>query len=432
MVQHSSQRTVRPVHLWVFAVLLTLCMSVAFPVHGASTPQTYSLDIHGAPTAVALQALMRGGGKNYSLEPIKGMVTVQITHASFDQCLKALMNAATPPLAATITSGPMPGGVYNIQYADPHEANPGNALMTADTTLQSGDITASPIHRGASVTATVAKQLAERFCQRIGQPVSGPSKTTSAGASPENGFTYWQPCWKVNFPGQATLAVSTITGVIVSYNDDTQHWQPDTASSLSDITMTMPATAAIRLAKAALAATGQPEAANFNFATMSNLASWDISWERACQGISYQDASASWFENMGVTVNTRTGKIVSLGFNYQQAPVDPFKATVSPQQAITSAQAIVQGLKTANQEPPKLISANLRIARSADMAQFTQMIGIAKSTWQAQAVWIVRYLLTTVNGPQEQDIWIDAQTDHEILSRSFHAAGHFASGKSSS
>ena len=163
-------------------------------------------------------------------------------------------------------------------------------------------VAAEPMSRERAV------EVARRFCERIGVPVTGHGTLTGPSIPGLAGIPdYWEPCWTVVFKGQATLQISVTAGVAERYDND----------ALSFRLLSMPAGAgvseqqAVETASAALHATAQGEQLSSPSAEWYNIGGnggagshwWNVTWNRLYQSVPYLDQVA------GVCVQPETGLV---------------------------------------------------------------------------------------------------------------------------
>ena len=186
------------------------------------------------------------------------------------------------------------------------------------------------------LTQRQAVEVAHRFCERVGAPVTG--RAVLAGpAIPGIGMAlYWAPCWRVTFPGQATLQICVVTGVVQDYNNDALYTTLQRVPAATDIS----AQQAINIASAALRATRQREALSLPSAEIdsgggndaASGSTWFVGWERMWQSVPYLEGG------VGVSVLAATGQITGLTLTMPSPPL-----TASMAVNVTAAQAASAG-----------------------------------------------------------------------------------------
>jgi hypothetical protein len=110
-------RRVAVTALAVGACLGTLTACAPHPVQaqdpngtGSAVTKKVSLNLVGQPVQQALRLLFTSVGLNNSIDQdVQGVVTINLTEVSFDTALRALLNAASPPLTYEKVDG-----VYHI------------------------------------------------------------------------------------------------------------------------------------------------------------------------------------------------------------------------------------------------------------------------------------------------------------------------------
>ena len=202
-----------------------------------------------------------------------------------------------------------------------------------------------------SLTAAQVVQIAQTFCQAIGQPVTAPGAATYRGTTPSSSAPpFWQPRWSVTFPDQADLDVVDATGVVCEYFnyalvDQESRSQVPAGSAISQAS-------AIQIATSVLQASGQSaeiafaEADELNLTGKASDHEWDVYWQRVALGYPYQS------QLVNVTLLAETGQIQGFGIGFITPPLAGAVVDVTQAQAQATAEAVLNsaGLTYAMEE----------------------------------------------------------------------------------
>ena len=256
---------------------------------------------------------MRGEGQPWAIEPhvVSGRITLHLHRVTYDAAMKAVLAAARPQLVVRQdSSGFRAMTVVSLL----HPLGPSRGPGPMDPTHSVGSDTPSTAKDGGVhpvTTPTQAIAAAKAFLSKIKQPVNVPGVAVFPAPDkpgvPSPSF-YWQPCWLVTFPGQATLEIARATSVIVYYSDDT-NYRFNGERTLPDgeviLNMTMTAGEAMPLARAVFSATGQQEQAE-NGGGSADLNLFSCGWQRTYHGIPYENPDEAVREVVNVDIDAHT------------------------------------------------------------------------------------------------------------------------------
>ncbi len=258
-------------------------------------------------------------------------------------------------------------------------------------------------------SASQATQIAERFCQDIGSPV------TAAGIAKypvpyeddaESEFDTdtpqlsLSPRWQIKFGEQATVEVVDATGVVSDYSNDgyslrQMPYQPaGPFISKKD---------AIQRANAVIAATSQDDATgtiraelHVNNSPHPNVgdASWQVIRNRQLNGISYHDDAAS------AIMDAETGEMEVFGLSYYTLPPRDTTIVISrtKAQVIARNQLAASGIQEASMNSLKteIVTPN----------SFWQNGGESFGHGTGRVAWIYAF---AEPGERMGEVWVDAQ-----------------------
>ncbi len=281
-------------------------------------------------------------------------------------------------------------------------------VSTMAGSVQSGYIAASattlpaPPSVPTTLTQSQAIQIAQTFCQAIGQPVTATGMAEFPGAPGQGRNTYWLPRWLVTFPNQAVVEVVDATGTISRYNNKT-YWiqMPNDPSRQAGALLSQ--ADALQKANIALQATGQSEQLGPLEADLQQLNpdvqsfAWSLSWPRQLQRIPYRSQGAF------VTMDAETGSIAALSLTYQSPP--PVSTAVSVSQS--QAEGVAQGqIANAGIQGATLGTSHLEIVQPNTLWQD------GNENAQTNALSKVAWVVPFTTGSQDSsgptyEVWID-------------------------
>ena len=179
----------------------------------------------------------------------------------------------------------------------------------------------------ARLTEAQAIQLAQQFCQRIGQPVTGPAVTEFPEREelvdlPNH---FWQTCWKISFGYDVDVQVIDATGVIRGYGNNAFFHKPLAEQHLP-VGEFISEQEAMQKALFILQATGQTEELTPPDIRFEEIArpvkhgttDWAVRWHRSSHGIAYREDGAD------VILDGESGKVISAGIGYYSPPLAAF------------------------------------------------------------------------------------------------------------
>lgn len=256
----------------------------------------------------------------------------------------------------------------------------------------------------ARLTANQAIQVAQTYCQAIGQPVTVAGQAQFPVPSEMDvPLNHWQPRWYVKFTGQATLEVVDASGIIASYENGVSSTQEDITRAAGTA---IPQPDAISRATAALQATGQTSDLAFDRAQealgnnppTSTSHDWDVDWTRTYGEYLYQQQGAN------VTLAAETGRVKHVRLYFSTPPPANANLIVTEDQAQDVANALLTsaGLTVTEMHPHLLLSRPNTFWQDGNEDELPMLPVLSWVYWFVEP------------GPRTGEVHVDAQTGQVI------------------
>ncbi len=260
-------------------------------------------------------------------------------------------------------------------------------------------------------------QIAIGFCQAIGTPVNGvPNIQFPAPIDPFPDWNYWQPRWRLTFPGQAEVEVVDASGIVSEY-DNTAAYAPGHGDAPAGPAISE--ASAIALAAGVIQAAGIANDVGDPAARSSQLGTpptarghtYFVRHSRMFQGIDCKDQFAN------VDMEAETGIILgyAIHFNFDLPTVVTVNITADQASQISLAvirAGIAQGIATPEkiglvaQPPIKGIVQPNGLWSTVDATPLPTGSRVAWTTWITDGP--VRF------GIEAFQIFVDTETGHVI------------------